>query len=252
MAVFMENSREIRLTQDSDALARTPERRARTFVSHLAERTFSSAVGGALAMAIIGVAAPAVAQDGNPLDRIEEPTDAPDPVPVHQPAPMQPEAEPDHHHHHHPTAPPPRRSPTGPEVVGFDEKSEPRVGLIVGGSVLLAVAYLVPLSIVAAAEFPNETDWMAVPVAGPWMTIANMRYGSCSNRRFPDVECDDSGEKAGDVLGAVAAGFAGVMQVGGLAMLITGAAATKTKMVPIYATPLTLPGGGGVSISGAF
>lgn len=140
------------------------------------------------------------------------------------------------------------------EVVAYEEKTEQRIGLIVGGSIMLGLGYGIPLSIVAVAEFPNETDWLAVPVVGPWITMARMRFGSCD--RTPgliDDPCDDGLEEAGDVLGAVALGFTGVIQAAGLTMLVVGVASPKTKVVPVYAfAPLVLDGGAGLSVAGSF
>lgn len=196
------------------------------------------------------------AQDESPLDRQEdflEPEDqAPvqPPQPTHQPGPSAPVAAP--HHHHHPTDQG-RPAPQGPQVVGYDERSSPRVGLVVGGSIMLGLGYGIPLAIVAGADFRNETQWLAVPVVGPWITMGRMRYGSCSNRRFVADDCDDAGERAGDVLGAVALGFTGLIQAGGLAMLVTGVAAQKTKVVPIYAVaPMPVREGMGMMMTGSF
>jgi hypothetical protein len=212
----------------------------------------SLAAGALAALACLLPSRVADAQEG-PLDRYEEvePEDEGDQRPVHQPAPSAPATRPspDAYHHHHHGAPPPRE----PRVVAYDERSSPRTGLVVAGSVLFAVSYLVPLSIVAAAEFPNRTDWMAIPVVGPWMTIGRMRYGDCSNRRTVDPECDDSGERAADTLGAVAAGFTGVLQAAGMAMLITGVSAQKTEVVPVYAiSPMPVDNGMGLSVTGTF
>ncbi len=252
-----------------------------TFMSDRPQRRFScspsaaAARGRAAACMLVGAAcvlvgaAPAHAQDANPLDRIDGQSGGErtreviqaDPAPrAAPPAPRSstPRSSIPHHHHHHDgyrDGYGPRATPgaAGPTPTGYDEVSEPRVGLIVGGSVLLGVAYGVPLSIVAAAEFPNETDWMAVPVVGNWITIARMRFGSCSNRRFVEEDCDDSAERAGDVLGAVALGFTGVMQAGGLAMIITGAAAQKTRLVPTFGVaPMPVRSGAGLMMSGSF
>lgn len=240
--------------QDSDASLDGRDEMSRTFVSHLPKRLFSVLLTGAL----LAIPAAAQAQDANPLDRADEPVD-PDPTPVqpvHQPAPRHPQSAPPPHHHHPPAGHDPYRRPPppqGPKVVGYDEVSEPRYGLIVAGSVLLGVAYVVPVSILAVAEFPNSTEYAAIPIAGPWMTIARMRYGSCSNRRFVEDDCNDDGERAGDVVGAVALGFTGVMQAAGLAMLIAGASAQKTSVKPVYAVaPMPVKNGMGLSMTGSF
>ncbi len=260
------NEAESTLTRDVVA----PRSETTTFVSHRAVRWFSVSLG---AVALALAAAPVAAQDKNPLDEYETPEPEPGhaddgTVEVVQPSPRRapkprrpPSTQPSRPHHAHPHAHPyapsygPPHAPTHtPQIVGYEEKSTPRVGLIVGGSVLFAISYLVPLSIVAAADFPNETDWLAVPLVGPWMTMARMRFGSCRERiGDPTDTCDDRAEEAGDILGAVALGFTGVLQAGGLTMLVVGAAAQKTSVVPIYAvTPMVRKDALGCSVSGAF
>ncbi len=203
-----------------------------------------------LTVAVV-VPTPALGQDANPLDRLVDPEEGPTmPIVQSTPSPRAPS----------PRAPSPRApspphtsAPRAPNVVGYDETSQPRTGLVVGGSLMLGLAYGIPLSIAAATDFRNETTWLAVPVVGPWITIGRMRFGSCRNRRFVAESCDDSGERAADVLGAVAMGFTGVIQAGGLAMLVTGVAAQKTKLVPVYAiVPMPVPGGVGLAATGSF
>lgn len=245
--------------QDSDASPHIKRSTGTTFVSHLPKRWFSVVLSAALSAAFVTLPATAAAQDANPLDRADEPVD-PDPAPVqpvHQPSPRAPQHAPPANPHHHP--PPPRDHyhrpppPRGPEVVGYDEVTEPRYGLVIAGSVLLGVAYVVPVSILAVAEFPNSTEWAAIPVVGPWMTIGRMRYGSCSNRRVVEDDCDDDGERAGDVVGAVALGFTGVMQAAGLTMLVVGASAQKTSVKPVYGfAPMPVRNGMGLSMTGSF
>jgi hypothetical protein len=139
--------------------------------------------------------------------------------------------------------------PQAPRLVGYRVESEPRVGLIVGGSVLFGIAYFVPLSIVAAAEFPNESEWLAIPVAGPFITMAKMDWNEmCED----DVEC--SLGQVANVFGGIGLVVTGLMQAGGVAMITVGAAVPNERVVPEYAIAPVPMGkdGGGVAVTGRF
>ena len=146
--------------------------------------------------------------------------------------------------------PPPQATQSGPKLVGYRTESEPRVGMIVAGSVLFGVGYLAPLSIVAAAEFPNESIWMAVPVAGPFITMARMDWNEWCSEEQP--EC--TGKGFANAFAGIGLVLTGLMQAGGATLLIVGAATPNERVVPVYAvTPMPMgEDGAGISVSGRF
>jgi hypothetical protein len=134
-------------------------------------------------------------------------------------------------------------------VVGYRTETEPRYGMVVAGSVLFGVGYLAPLSIVAAAEFPNDSEWMAVPVAGPFLTMYRMDwYPWCTG----SLEC--VGQGFGNTFAGIGLVLTGVMQAAGVTLLTVGLAAPKERQVPVYAvTPMPLGDDGyGLGVEGRF
>ena len=126
--------------------------------------------------------------------------------------------------------------------------SRPRVGLIIGGAVTLGVAW--SLSALGAAYAGNNCGYdyygyssggcydrvwpLFIPVVGPWI---QMGFGN-------------------DATTTAYLAFDGLVQAGGLAMIIAGAV-TRTK-VAVYAknglqvNPLLASGGTGLLVSGRF
>ncbi|HZO15201.1 MAG TPA: hypothetical protein VFB62_18130 [Polyangiaceae bacterium] len=139
---------------------------------------------------------------------------------------------------------------SGPKLVGYRTETEPRVGMIVAGSVLFGVGYLAPLSIVAAAEFPNESIWMAVPVAGPFITMARMDWNEWCSDEQP--EC--TGKGFANAFAGIGLVLTGLMQAGGATLLIVGAATPNERVVPVYAVTPTPMGedGAGIAVTGRF
>jgi hypothetical protein len=123
---------------------------------------------------------------------------------------------------------------------------EPRYGLIIGGSIMLGVSWLITAGTGAALSAGCDisygvcpyTYWPTyIPVLGPFIQMAYV--------------------PSGDFSGAARFGLAfdGLVQVGGLAMIIVGA--TVRKKVPVYAQsfkvgPMLASGGSGLAISGTF
>ncbi|MCS6915128.1 MAG: hypothetical protein RMK29_13920 [Myxococcales bacterium] len=161
------------------------------------------------------------------------------PPPVHAPPqPVQPG------YPTQPAYPPPTYATPMPRrvVVGYDLR--PRYGLIAGGAVMLGTLWLISsiagLATVAANDICNiersaagcpTAAWpLFVPLAGPFIQMAYLSGPGANTAR-------------------VLLAFDGAIQLGGLAMIITGA--LVRKRVPIYAgrmqiAPYTLAGGGGL------
>lgn len=62
----------------------------------------------------------------------------------------------------------PRYRLPGPEAA----RTSPDWKAVQGGSVLLGVGYGAALTVGALQNFHGDTPWLAVPVAGPWATLA--------------------------------------------------------------------------------
>lgn len=133
--------------------------------------------------------------------------------------------------------------PPSRALLGY--KTERRHGLIIAGSVVLGVTYLITAgtamlfdTVCNAASSCHQTTWpLYVPVAGPFIQTAFVERS---------------------VVTPLAVGglvFAGLAQSAGFAMLIGGIA--NPRRVPVYAqrmqvAPTFGTGGGGIAVAGTF
>ena len=181
----------------------------------------------------------------------------------YQPQPYQPQPYQPQPYQPQPYYPPqPYRSPTGATLVPAPRGqaryvNRPRVGLIIAGSVTLGASWLFSALAASANVGPYyATDYslgyastssavgdttalwpLYIPVLGPWIEMGFI-HGS------------------GAPLGGALLAFDGLVQAGGLAMLIAGAV-THTR-VAVYSqsslqlSPLSVVGGSGILVSGRF
>ena len=111
----------------------------------------------------------------------------------------------------------------GPVPAGYHVEERPRRGLVITGTVLLAVPYGLGLAVAGGQNFPNSTGWLLLPGIGPWLTLLT---------RHKSTSCSDS-----DVNGCLDESLDdttrtfliidGLMQTGGAVMLIAGMASPK-------------------------
>jgi hypothetical protein len=138
---------------------------------------------------------------------------------------------------------------------GYRLREEPRWGLVTGGYILAGIPY--GLSIVAAttADFENETLWLVVPFAGPWMTLGRRDYAdNCDNSSDPQGS-EGGLDCVGDVFAVMGLVFDGILQLGGGTMLLLGYTLEKKTLVrqlAITVTPGHVGSGKGLVVSGAF
>ena len=131
--------------------------------------------------------------------------------------------------------------------VRYREVKKARTGLIIGGSVMLAVGYGIAASIAGANDFNDVTGWLAVPIAGPFITMGAHDYGNCGT----DSSCALVG--LGDFFATIGLVLNGLVQVGGATMLIVGAAVpTKERVPEIAAGPRAVGSGYGFGVDVTF
>jgi len=66
-----------------------------------------------------------------------------------------------------------------PVPPGYEVTSRPATGIITGGLVGLGASYAGAIIVGASQGFKNATGWLAVPLAGPWVAIAERDYEQC-------------------------------------------------------------------------
>ena len=166
-------------------------------------------------------------QPPQPYPQQPYPYPYPHPQPYPYPQPAYPQ----------PTAPPPE-----PEVVAERLVVEPIYPLIAGGIISFTLAYAVPLIVAGAQGFDNGSEWLGIPVFGPFVTIGKREWGNCPDPDF----CNDSLVGAGLAMSAI-------FQAAGVAMFIPGVAIQRTKIEKVYAiAPLVTDDAAGLSVTGTF
>jgi hypothetical protein len=57
--------------------------------------------------------------------------------------------------------------------------NHPATGLITGGLVGFGISYGTAMVFGAAQNFKNATGWLGLPIAGPWLAVANRQFEDC-------------------------------------------------------------------------
>jgi hypothetical protein len=112
-----------------------------------------------------------------------------------------------------------------PVPEGYVLNETPMRGLMTGGIIAIGVPYLTGLVIGGVANFENQGGWIAIPVAGPWLTWG-LRKRDCFN-----TGCDAADNQAANQLVRTMLVLDGAIQGIGLAMTIMGVVFTRTELL---------------------
>jgi hypothetical protein len=141
-----------------------------------------------------------------------------------------------------------------PVPPGYHVEDLPRSGLVKAGYIVTGIPYFFSVVTALAASNNNESGWLLVPFAGPWITMGRRDYG---------CDADAMHQTTGNALSCVADVFVvmglifdGVVQATGGALLLSGYVATKPGLVRndarLRLTPVRIGGGAGLAASGEF
>jgi hypothetical protein len=144
-----------------------------------------------------------------------------------------------------------------PIPVGYHEEERPRKGLVIAGFLVAGIPYGIGLLGASSADFKNESGWLAVPFAGPWLFMGRRNY-ACDNN---DDDANDPDDNEG--LSCVGEAFLimglimdGVMQAGGGTLLLIGYANPKKHVirdgVSVNVHPMRVGTGQGLGLTGTF
>lgn len=130
--------------------------------------------------------------------------------------------------------------------------TEPIYPMVIVGAATLGGAWFISAMVATAVEQDNETEWLYIPLAGPWVTLAARDYaGNDCASQYSYFTCTSA--RAEDTYAAVGLVLDGVIQAGALAVFIAGLAVERERLVPAYSVaPLSVPGGGGLQLIGSF
>jgi hypothetical protein len=188
--------------------------------------------------------------------------DAPPPAypPQQYPPPVQPYGQqPPPGYNPYPAAPPPPPV-AGPWKMPYEDgqpippgyrvEERVRTGAIVGGALALGIPYLIGLTIASADNFQDNTRWLMVPVAGPWLLIGATKDSSCA----ADTVCVDQGF---NTVVRFYLALDGIAQAAGTVLLIWGLHGRKILVRDgfasnIFVAPQITAQGGGAVVGGRF
>jgi hypothetical protein len=155
-------------------------------------------------------------------------------------------------------AEPPSASSARPEPISWRPDVPPPDGYhveertprwVVEGLLLAGIPWVTSIAAAAFAGGNNESGWMALPLAGPWVTMATRTYG-CAD---PTFICYQAYLDVVVVMGLLADG---IMQGVGVTMIVVGARKTETVIVPdeqsIRVAPMRIGSGYGGGVVGTF
>lgn len=127
-----------------------------------------------------------------------------------------------------PATPPPVAAPQpsqwhpgDPVPPGYHVEEQPRSGLVTAGVLVLGIPYFFSVVTALSANSQNESGWLYVPVAGPWMTLGRRSY-SCN----PDNSNPSTSQNlacVGDVFAVMGLILDGILQATGAGLLLGGA-----------------------------
>jgi hypothetical protein len=128
-----------------------------------------------------------------------------------------------------------------------------RLGLVIGGSVVLALGHITPIAIAARYDFRNAGGWFGAPLVGPWAYLGTRKGCGSGDDSFTGATCS-----FGNTMLIMVVVTDGLMQIGGAAMLVAGLVSTgkrdaKPARVNLRPTAITIRDGGFIpGIAGSF
>lgn len=64
---------------------------------------------------------------------------------------------------------------------GYHVVERARQGPVIAGTIVFAVAYGIALSVAMIDDFKDQTSWLAIPLAGPWLMMWNRSKPDCTS-----------------------------------------------------------------------
>ncbi|MEI9948407.1 MAG: hypothetical protein WDO74_05355 [Pseudomonadota bacterium] len=110
----------------------------------------------------------------------------------------------------------------GPVPDGYHVEERAQRGLIIGGSLVLGIPWVLGITIASGYDFSNQSGWLVVPALGPWITIAARRKDTtCDFSGSSGINCtEDNSVRTMLILD-------GLTQAAGAIMLVYGLASPK-------------------------
>jgi hypothetical protein len=143
-----------------------------------------------------------------------------------------------------------------PIPAGYRLEEHPRRGLVTAGWVLTGIGYGIALIAATSADFQNHSGWLAVPVAGPWLTLGRRDYACEDRNENEDPDASESAECVGEIFVVMGLILDGMIQTAGGTLLLIGYVSQKQELVreqpALHIAPTRVGSGYGIGVSGGF
>jgi hypothetical protein len=91
-----------------------------------------------------------------------------------------------------PPPPPYGAYPRGPARLRYEEGDpippgyrvvhRSRQGLVIAGAIVFLVSYGIAFSVAAIDDFKDQTNWLTIPIAGPWLMMYHRSQPNCDSQ----------------------------------------------------------------------
>ena len=113
---------------------------------------------------------------------------------------------------------------------GYQVVYRPATGLLVGGLIGMGASYGAALIVGATQGFGNATGWLALPLAGPWLAIAERQYEQCRTATVQQARRCVS-KAVGEVQFITFVAVDGVFQLASSMLILAGAISGKDELI---------------------
>jgi len=78
-----------------------------------------------------------------------------------------------------------------PVPAGYRVEERVRQGPVIAGALLLGIPYVIGLTIASFADYKNQSGWLAVPAAGPWLMLSLHKSPDCGGTGQSNTDCSN-------------------------------------------------------------
>jgi hypothetical protein len=117
-----------------------------------------------------------------------------------------------------------------PVPPGYQVVTRPATGLIAGGLIGLGVSYGGALIVGATQGFENATGFLALPIIGPWLAIAERKYEECRTATVQQARRCVS-KAVGEVQYITFTAVDGVFQLASGLIVVAGMLSSKDELL---------------------
>ena len=117
-----------------------------------------------------------------------------------------------------------------PVPPGYKVVTHPATGIIAGGLIGFSAAYGAGIVVGATQGFKNASGWLAMPVAGPWLAVAERKYEQCKTSTVEQARACVQ-HAVGEVQFITFVAVDGVFQLATAFLTLAGALSSRDELI---------------------